>query len=133
MVPNINNEDEWDSSWLKASECLYNAGDIFIMKVGGSSPFTGVYKAVKSWHDDDDRINLEKMLPNGDWEPDHEWDLFYGTTTVKFWLGSSFGALPKINSITPEVYDICHWQAWAHNKSGDCPCGIVRIDCSYHR
>lgn len=25
------------------------------------------------------------------------------------------------------------WRAWAHNKPGDCPCGILRSACEYHR
>lgn len=24
------------------------------------------------------------------------------------------------------------WRAWAHNKPGDCPCGIARAQCKYH-
>ncbi len=29
--------------------------------------------------------------------------------------------------------DISCWKAWAHNRPGDCPCGINRNDCSYHQ
>jgi hypothetical protein len=25
------------------------------------------------------------------------------------------------------------WRAWRHNAPGDCPCGIRRQDCDYHR
>lgn len=29
--------------------------------------------------------------------------------------------------------DMSDWRAWAHNKPGDCACGIARAMCSYHR
>lgn len=29
--------------------------------------------------------------------------------------------------------DISDWRNWAHNVSGECPCGIVRSICEYHR
>lgn len=28
---------------------------------------------------------------------------------------------------------IDQWQTWAHNQPGDCPCGIKREVCDYHR
>jgi len=29
--------------------------------------------------------------------------------------------------------DISNWQTWAHNRNGDCACGITKSICSYHR
>lgn len=34
---------------------------------------------------------------------------------------------------TSPKLDISDWRAWSHNRDGDCACGIVRKDCSYHR
>jgi len=28
--------------------------------------------------------------------------------------------------------DPSNWQAWANNKPGECPCGILRSQCKYH-
>lgn len=25
------------------------------------------------------------------------------------------------------------WRAWGHNVKGDCPCGIAKVQCDYHR
>jgi hypothetical protein len=134
MVPNINNKDEWEGYWLSASDCHFKAGDIIILNVQGYSKFSGVYKIVKDWDSSVcNNTSLEMLASDGSWLPDHSWDMTDEKTTVKFWLGSSFGALPKINPMPAETYSICHWQAWAHNAPGDCPCGIVRSDCSYHR
>jgi hypothetical protein len=40
---------------------------------------------------------------------------------------------PKIAKKNIKKYDISDWRAWAHNKDGDCPCGISRKMCDYHR
>lgn len=32
-----------------------------------------------------------------------------------------------------EEVDISDWRAWQHKAVGDCPCGIARQACSYHR
>jgi len=29
--------------------------------------------------------------------------------------------------------DLSDWRTWAHNRPGDCPCGIARTMCDYHR
>ena len=33
----------------------------------------------------------------------------------------------------PQPKDMSDWRNWAHNRPGDCPCGIVRSRCSYHK
>lgn len=33
----------------------------------------------------------------------------------------------------PVVEDIPEWRKWQHNAPGECPCGIVRSRCDYHR
>lgn len=34
--------------------------------------------------------------------------------------------------VEPKV-DLSDWRTWAHNRPGDCPCGIARTVCDYHR
>lgn len=29
--------------------------------------------------------------------------------------------------------DLSDWRTWAHNQPGECPCGIHRQQCTYHR
>lgn len=33
----------------------------------------------------------------------------------------------------PKPVDLSDWRAWAHNKPGDCPCGIAKANCEFHR
>mgnify|MGYP006935541951 FL=1 len=44
----------------------------------------------------------------------------------------SINILPKQNVIKI-AYDSSNWKAWAHNIEGDCPCGINKKDCNYHK
>lgn len=42
----------------------------------------------------------------------------------------------KVNVKEKEVkqkYDISDWRAWGHNVAGDCPCGIKKTLCDYHK
>ena len=43
------------------------------------------------------------------------------------------GEPPKLDLIPNHKSDISDWKSWAHNKPGDCPCGISRKMCDYHR
>lgn len=31
------------------------------------------------------------------------------------------------------IKDLTDWRAWAHNVEGECPCGIHRQQCDYHK
>lgn len=33
----------------------------------------------------------------------------------------------------PKPVDLTDWRTWAHNKPGDCPCGIAKANCEFHR
>ena len=47
-------------------------------------------------------------------------------TNVKVWEEVSKPEEPK-------PVDLSDWHAWAHNKPGDCPCGIAKANCEFHR
>lgn len=34
-------------------------------------------------------------------------------------------------AVTPDISD--QWQAWIHRNDDDCPCGVARARCDYHR
>lgn len=36
-------------------------------------------------------------------------------------------------SPTSPVAEVPEWRKWQHNAPGECPCGIVRSMCDYHR
>lgn len=41
---------------------------------------------------------------------------------------------PQAPSHSPtKSIDISDWRAWQHRTNGDCPCGISKSQCSYHR
>lgn len=62
----------------------------------------------------------------------------YLTKTMKDSLTPSINkattipAPPESSSINQNV-DLSDWKSWAHKKDGDCPCGISRRVCDYHR
>lgn len=35
--------------------------------------------------------------------------------------------------VKEKKYDISDWQSWAHKEPGDCPCGIKKEMCDYHK
>lgn len=41
------------------------------------------------------------------------------------------------NTSQSKVAESCdpstHWKGWAHNVVGDCPCGIKRTQCEFHK
>ena len=39
----------------------------------------------------------------------------------------------KLGSARPTKTDISDWRAWAHNRPGECGCGIAKVDCIYHK
>jgi len=47
-------------------------------------------------------------------------------------------AQPSITSFikgNPESFDLSDWRAWRNSsmKPNECPCGIVRVQCDYHK
>jgi hypothetical protein len=134
-VPDINNPIEWGKTWRKPTHCTIKSGDVFMLDLYGDGA-GDVYRAVHDWDDSSGGIllKLEKCYwhTNGtvEWESEHAWDMRSDKTLIKFWKQDTWTVYPKIN---PMPYDICSWQAWAHNKPTDCPCGIIRSDCDYHK
>lgn len=48
--------------------------------------------------------------------------------------GDETPTIPTIKAARPAPEDKSDdWRAWAHNKSGDCPCGIKKEVCKYHQ
>ena len=58
-------------------------------------------------------------------------------TNVKVWeevLRKGFAAAKLVSKPEePKPVDLSDWRAWAHNKPGDCPCGIAKANCEFHR
>lgn len=56
-------------------------------------------------------------------------------TTVKMKAVSTTPASSTTMSdeITQQDLDVSDWKNWVHNSPGECPCGISRRDCTYHK
>ncbi len=56
------------------------------------------------------------------------------TNAKDFWSIKEF-LVKKLTTpvVAGRSVDTSDWRAWRHNAPGDCPCGIVKKDCAYHR
>ncbi len=53
-----------------------------------------------------------------------------GTTGWDVWSLEPRQESVRVDKRTTDISD---WRAWAHNEPGDCPCGIARSRCEFHR
>lgn len=51
---------------------------------------------------------------------------------ISYWTEPGAKTSP-IQKSQPKEVDISDWRAWAHNRPGECACGIPRERCTYHK
>ncbi len=62
-------------------------------------------------------------------------DLLFGAFRIQLNDKKISATEPKVVKAGEPVkeVDLTDWRSWAHNKPNDCPCGIKKIDCEFHR
>jgi hypothetical protein len=57
-----------------------------------------------------------------------------GQVSVSFQRKPFKESSKTLNQVKPPIEDQSDdWRAWANNKPGECPCGIIRHLCTYHK
>lgn len=110
------NDADW-GEWVPSKDQIFKKGDLFILGIHGPVKIAHylVYK-VMGEPDEFGHTPLACWNTNQkDWEYDHSWNMQSDTTAIRRWYLQLRGAkLPAI-------------------KSRECPCGIFRGDCDYHK
>jgi len=73
-------------------------------------------------------LGLDPALPNC-------WTMDNNFTVIASRLGGikTSPQMELTSSSQPDMTNLTDWKLWRHNVPGECPCGISRQDCSYHK
>jgi hypothetical protein len=111
----IFNDDDW-GPWVKAEDVSIKIGDVFILGIYGptkDNPENLIYKALQEPSGDKRSTALSKYQRRDlVWEDFHSWHM----------VGNAAVRLLKNNS-----------KAVSSTLNKECPCGIYRGDCEYHK
>jgi hypothetical protein len=106
------NDDDW-GPWVAAKDILFKDGDIFVLGIYGPVINCERYIFMAMGDIDSGGNTLLHKYVCGVWDPNHSWNMSHESTVVRF---------PKRSN---------NVKILAFNK--ECPCGIYRGDCEYHK
>ena len=126
-IPDRQDPTQWEPTWRPGLDWKFKVGDVFRLDTTESESGS-VYRisTLETKPGREYEIPLERQNDHcTGWLGGFAWDFARPSTRIKLWLWNENESIVVVNDPA--------WKAWAHNIPGECPCGILRTACEYHR